>query len=42
MSRYHVTEARLVDAYSAEAEDEVSEGLKRDALLRKWMTKAGD
>jgi hypothetical protein len=42
MSRYHVTEARLVDAHSQEAEDEVSTALQRSALLQKWLKKSAD
>jgi hypothetical protein len=42
LSRYHPTEHRMVNAYSAEAEDEVGGELQRSALLAKWLKKATD
>jgi hypothetical protein len=42
MARYHPTEARVHAAYSAEAEEEVSGALQRDALLQKWLKKAAE
>jgi hypothetical protein len=41
LERYHPTAANISEARSDEAEEEVTEGLKRDALFKKWLDKAG-
>jgi hypothetical protein len=40
LARFHPTEAKLIDGGNEEATEEVTDGMKKDALFKKWLEKS--